>query len=284
MQFLVALIFAALLTFSSAAQAVPTDSFQSDGKTIAIEWFRTLPRPLDRPRGPLVIILHGSGGLDQSGGFFRDMATDFARRGRTAMIVHYFDQTGTKIASPEEMSKNFTTWMATIDQAITHGAKQPFVDPDNVSLLGHSLGAQLALHMAAKDCPGENLPSIPHKVRAIKPTPHKITVAPLPKPPPPKYNRVSAVVDMAGCFVFPIVGVLHMPPVLILHGEVDKVVPIGSEHALVADLKRIGVNYEEHIFPDGDHAFKNVPFDDLMNLSETFLAKNRNRKLHLPTD
>jgi carboxymethylenebutenolidase len=249
MHFIVSLLlFFALLTFAPGASAMSADSFQSDGKTIAIEWYRTQSTDESHARKPVVIILHGSGGVGGADGFFRSIATDFARRGRTALIVHYFDQTGTKAASPADMSKNFSIWIKTIDQALTHCARQPFVDADNMSILGHSLGAQLALHTAARD------------------------------------HRVSAVVDMAGCFVWPAGDIKTMPPVLILHGDADNVVPIAREKALVADLKRIGSHFEEHVFPDGDHAFSKVPFEELMSISEDFLIRNRSRKLHLPKD
>jgi predicted esterase len=125
--------------------------------------------------------------------------------------------------------------IGTVKDAIDFVEKQPGVDKMRISLLGHSLGAQLALHESATD------------------------------------QRVYAVIDMAGCFVLPTQTVRKMPPVLILHGTADSTVGLGRERAMVAVLKRCGAKYEEHLFKGADHGFGSVPFRTLMHSVLQFL-------------
>lgn len=207
-------------------------TFKSAGRTIKVEWFR--PNTADSPKS-VVLILHGSGGLEPEGGFFRQIATDIAKTGRGAVVVHYFDRSGISWASSAQMGAHFGEWMATIKDAITFIEKQPGMTTSGVTLLGHSLGAQLALHVAASD------------------------------------RRVNGVIDMAGCFVLPTKSISRMPPVLILHGTADKVVPLTRERATVTVMRATKSRYEEHILKGVDHAFNNVSLDTLERLMTAFL-------------
>jgi predicted alpha/beta-fold hydrolase len=98
MRFYLALLVALLVgTFNRVALAVPVESFQSNGKAIRLEWFPPLSQPNPKTKKPLLLILHGSGRLDDKGGFFRDIAAELAKRGHNTVVVHYFDQTGNKL-------------------------------------------------------------------------------------------------------------------------------------------------------------------------------------------
>ncbi len=225
---------------SDAAAARPKvkmsqTSFVCKGKTIAADWYYAEDRSQKKP---LIIILYGSGGL---GDFFVDLATHLCKSGSHVMVVHYFDQTGLTTASSAEMAQNFKLWLKTVDASIDYAASLPLVDSKNICLLGHSLGAQLALHTAARD------------------------------------SRVASVIDMAGCFVLPTAKIAKMPPVLILHGKLDKVVPVSREKSLIAVLERTGSKFEEHIFPKADHGFNNVDFKQIVSLCTNFLDKHRCR-------
>lgn len=220
-----------------AAYEVPaTTSFKSAGKQIKVEWFAPSKKETGK-RLPVVVILHGCGGIEDSGGFFRDLAAAIADHGRVAAIVHYMDRTGCKQMN-SGFGPYFGGWLETVGDAVSEIEKKPFADGKNISLLGHSLGAQLALQVAAKD------------------------------------KRVRSVVDMSGCFVLPTSKVTSMPPVLILHGKEDKVVPLTREKALVSVLKRVGAKYEEFIFPKADHVFNGVGFGDLVDKINNFLDRS----------
>jgi carboxymethylenebutenolidase len=223
---------------TNASVTIPTvattkrSAFNSSGKAIRTEWFIGAKGGASNPT---VLILPGSGGIEDSGGFFRDMAAALSASGRTVVIVHYMDRSGLTSASNAQMSAHFSQWLQTVHDAAKFVQQQPGVDPKRVSLLGHSLGAQLALHAAATD------PSL------------------------------QSVVDMSGCFVLPTKNITHMPPVLILHGGADRVVPMTREQQLVAVLKRCGSSYDEHIFKGADHAFQNQTEAGIFSVIERFL-------------
>jgi dienelactone hydrolase len=228
---LVAIACPAVATQESSGKKL---SFKSGGHTIRTEWF-----PSAKGNGsPTVLILHGSGGIEDSGGFFRDMAKDLSTAGSSVVIVHYMDRNGLSSATNAQMSADFSQWMQTIDDAVKFAKKQPGVDPKRIILLGHSLGAQLALHVAATD------------------------------------SSVAGVVVMAGCFVLSTKNITHMPPVLILQGSADRVVTLVREHRLITVLQRCGTKYDEHIFKGADHMFQSVPEAKLFPLIENFLAQH----------
>lgn len=210
-------------------------SFKSAGHSIRTEWFYSE----GGASTPTVIILPGSGGIEDKGGFFRNMASSLSQAGITAVIVHYMDRSGLRAADGAQMGAHFGQWLQTVNDAVKFVQTQPRVDSKRVSILGHSLGAQLALHAVASD------PSI------------------------------VSVVDMAGCFVLPTAKIAHMPPVLILHGNADRVVPLNRERQMVAVLRRVGAHYEEHILKNADHAFGSVTEAELLSLITSFLKSEK---------
>lgn len=214
-------------------QAVNHNTFMSAGHSIRTEWFYSAKSTSN----PTVIILPGSGGIEETGGFFRDMASSLSNCGINAVIVHYMDRSGIAYANNAQMGANFGKWLQTISDGIKFVQRQPGIDPKRVSILGHSLGAQLALHAVASN------------------------------------PAVISVVDMAGCFVLPTDKIARMPPVLILHGSADRVVPLSRERQLIAVLKRAGRQYQEHIFKNADHAFANVSEAELFSIISKFLKE-----------
>jgi carboxymethylenebutenolidase len=180
-------------------------------------------------------VLPGAGGIEPEGGFYRQLSASLTKAGATVVIVHYMDRSGLTQADNAQMSAHFAEWLDTIHASVDFVAKQLDCAHARIGLLGHSLGAQLALHEASSDL------------------------------------RVDSVIDMAGSFVRPTKGITHMPRVLILHGRADSVVPITREKLLVEVLKRTNSAFSEHIFPRSDHQFSNVTLDELSALMIKFL-------------
>ncbi len=210
------------------------NGFTSGSRHIRAEWFYAA----NAKERPVIILLHGSGGLGSgTGGFFRDLGAALSKKGYNAVIVRYMDQQKIDYATSSQMGKYFVPWLKTIHDAIDYVASNKSVDGKNVVLMGHSLGAQLALHEASSD------------------------------------PRVGSVVDMAGCFVLATSKITRMPPVLVLQGEADRVVTLNREKAMVTVLKRIQSPYEEHFYKKADHALSNVSFEELVNTTAAFLKK-----------
>jgi carboxymethylenebutenolidase len=153
------------------------------------------------------------------------------------VVLHYMDRQNITWANNAQMSSYFQQWIQTLHDAVDFVAAQPNVDASRISLMGHSLGAQLCFHEAANDA------------------------------------RIHSIVDMAGCFVLPTAKITRMPKVLILQGNADKVVTLKREGAMVAVLKRCHTTYYEHIFPGVDHMFDHVESATLVHLIVDFLKE-----------
>src|SRR5690242_15680389 len=150
-------------------------------------------RPAAVGRYPALLVLHGSGGVHD----FSSYAHSLANEGYAIFVPHYFDATGTKWASEGEIATHALTWATTIIDAISYAVAEPFVISDSIALIGFSLGGYLAIGVASQD------------------------------------ERVRAVVDFFGGLPAAIAPMIRrLPPVLILHGEADRVVPISEAHRL----------------------------------------------------
>ncbi len=226
-------------TAESAAIVESSDSFESHGKTIEVERFE----PQAPGKHPVVIVLHGSGGMHVGGFMFRQMARDLAARGYVAVLPHYFDRTGTTIADLKQMVERFKDWMETIGDATTYAASLPNADADRVALVGFSLGGYLSLSNATFD------------------------------------PRVKAVVEYFGGLPDPLADRAgKLPPTLILHGDADPIVPVSEARELEDRLKAHGIAYEMTIFPGAGHGFLNQTGRDASRQTIEFLGKHLGRQ------
>ena len=167
-------------------------SFESGGKDIRLDCF--LPAA-NGQRFPAVIGLHGSGGGHAS---MAAPASLLAEQGFAVYVLHYFDRTGnTEIDGIQTIFRHFPVWMKTLWDAVGFVARQPQVDPERIGLLGFSLGAYLALSASAID------------------------------------SRIQAVVEFFGGMPKEMrFFTRRLCPVLILHGEQDKTVPVEEAYHL----------------------------------------------------
>lgn len=184
---------------------------------------------------PAVIGLHGSGGIR---GSFGDPARLLASNGFAVFVPHYFERTGTGWASDPIIRQEFPTWMRTVRDAITYATSQPGVNHDRVGLLGFSLGGYLALSVASLD------------------------------------ERVQGVVEYFGGLPEEFCGTKRMPPVLILHGDADSVVPVREAERLESMLTALNVPHEKHIYRGVGHGFSGMAMVDSAQRTLRFLQKH----------
>lgn len=191
--------------------------------------------PTKAGRYPAVLALYGSGGMRE--GWADQPARLLAGQGYSVFLVHYFDRTGTVWADRDTTQKNFPVWMGTIGDAITFATQHASVDANRIGLLGFSLGAYLALSVASLE------------------------------------PRVKAVVDFFGGVPPELHGFMRMPPVLILHGEQDRIVPVSEAIQLQQLLQRSGTPYEMKLYPDAGHGFNGLQWLDAGQRTAQFLRK-----------
>jgi carboxymethylenebutenolidase len=208
-------------------------SFDSGGKDIRVDCF--LPAVEGR-RVPAVIGLHGSGG-----GHFGmlEPARLLAEQGFAVYVLHYFDRTGeVQIDGLATIARHFPAWMKTLWDAVSFVASQPEVDAERIGLLGFSLGAYLSLSAASID------------------------------------SRVRAVVEFFGGLPKEMKFFMRrLCPVLILHGEQDKTVPVAEAYHLQQLLEKRKIPYEIQIYPGAGHGFTGEMWRDAQVRSLAFLRK-----------
>jgi dienelactone hydrolase len=218
---------------NAAQPAVEADGFRFESGGKSIRVEEFLP---DRAgRCPTVFLLHGSGG---PGATLMDAARDLARHGYVAMVLHYFDLPGVQASSQENSDRYFISWMTLVGDAVKAAGKRPHVDSSRVGLLGYSLGGYLALEVGATN------------------------------------SDITAVVDYFGGMSTIISDKLErMPPTLLLHGQLDPVVPVGEARRLERLFTEKKVTFEIHVYPDETHGFTGAAADDARERTLRFLDK-----------
>jgi carboxymethylenebutenolidase len=236
-----ALALGATLTLGIATTArEPGEIVESDeivksrGKDIVVD----IVAPAAPGKYPAVVVLHGRGGVGEgkrSGS--HHAARDLASAGYVALVPHYF---GRNLPDPKNGRKNARShalWTRAVIDTISYAARRPDVNPRQIGLLGFSNGSWVSLSTAARD------------------------------------RRVSAVVEYYGGYpAWDEINPARLPPVLILHGDADRVVPVEEADKLEQVLKDAGVPYEMHIYPGADHGFRGADRDDALKRTLEFFA------------
>ena len=65
-----------------------------------------------------------------------------------------------------------------------------------------------------------------------------------------------------------------LPPVLILHGEEDRVVPVSEARRLERLMREQGLTSESHIYPGQGHTLTGEALADASRRARTFLRKH----------
>jgi carboxymethylenebutenolidase len=172
---------------------------------------------------PAVIILGGSAGWRP---FYAEIARNFADSGFVTLAVDYYAETGRDTTRVDRLMK-WPLWKATVRNAVEYLKASTFVSGQPIGLVGYSRGAFIAVAVAS---------SLP---------------------------EVKAVVDFFG-------GggaagdsleetARGFPPLLILHGEADNIVPVRFAYRLREVVIAEGGEVEMHIYTATGHAF-NAPW------------------------
>jgi carboxymethylenebutenolidase len=176
----------------------------------------------EKPR-PAVLILHGASGLTPGD---EQYASDLARAGMDAWLFSYYSPAdeevmhGTDRARRVEFfNKRFRDW-ATMISDIAGFALIQKGSSGHVGLLGLSNGGFLAVGTGAID------------------------------------QRIGALVVFYGGIARPIRGeITRLPPLLELHGDADRIIPVTQGRALVDRAKALGGEAEQIVYPGAGHGF-----------------------------
>jgi carboxymethylenebutenolidase len=208
------------------------DQYKSGDARVTIEYFA----PTARGKFPVVLLLHGSGGLDPgTADVFRAIGRDFAEKGYVVLIPHYFERTGHAVGQPFQ-AKEFMSWIEAVQDAIEFGVASGIVDADRIGMIGYSMGAHIAFYRGARD------------------------------------PRIKAIVSCAGDL--PVESKSKFPPVLILQGSEDRSNPLPQVKKFQEVLKANGTPYANHIYKGMGHNFDVDRWSDAARRAAAFFDKH----------
>jgi carboxymethylenebutenolidase len=177
-------------------------------------------------RRPAVIILHGQHGLVPFHGHCRHCAVVFAQAGIDAYVVEYYRGDDARRANDpdakrqkEFVASRVRDWshlISAVASDILAGKRAS----DKIGLLGFSQGGFLATAVAGQD----------RRIAALG-----VFYGGIP----------NAVRD----------DITHLPPLLALHGDADRRVPLAKGKALVDLAKGLGQPAEIVVYPGASHGF-----------------------------
>jgi dienelactone hydrolase len=166
--------------------------------------------------------------------FYRQQAELFAAKGYTVLVPHYFDASGSSMPNDQ----NYVTWVQVVSDLIHECEKSPKWSNRKIALLGFSLGASVALAAGSQQV------------------------------------SVGAIADWYGSLPDEFLNKLKgMPPLLILHGNRDEIIPIINGQQLVRLCGIAKFACESHFYADQGHGFNGKALEDADNRTLDFFSR-----------
>jgi dipeptidyl aminopeptidase/acylaminoacyl peptidase len=259
---LTATLLSVLLVAVGCASSVPTldaaeckeVTYDSDGAPVQAVLCHPAGEQADLPA---VIYLHGAGaeyvppgfpvGLEEMMpvGVYRDLAEE----GFVSLGIFYFSQIPEAGENPDTYDASFRedlpelipSWKRIIKDGLAFLKSQPEVADDRIALAGWSLGGRLALLCAAE---------VP-EYKAVLVLSGYISDA----------DNLDATAD-------------GLPPVLILHGDLDAQAYVANAYEIRNLLEEAGVPHELVVIPGGDHLWRDEQGEEGFERMIQFLKEN----------
>ena len=228
----VVLAVACAICLGRSPGAMAGATFRSGTDDYAIERF---PAKADTTKRKVVVLVHGTDGLQRFGGQLRSFAASLAALGYLVALPNYFgkDDTAQKNGSPDQEVQRLA-------DAIKWAAGQPDADRGHVGLIGYSLGSALALRYSE-----------------MNPTTVQVVVDNY-GPTDSSDPRMSTTLGSTWKIVE---DAPKLPPTLILHNQKDLIVDIHvHSEPLIAALRKAKVESDFISYDDGDRAVAFHPF------------------------
>ena len=207
-----------------AAHSAPGEEFKvsSGGDSLSVSRYAAA----GSERRPAVIALHGARGIEIRAGAYERYADALTARGIDTYFLRYMTpadkaaltSTSHEIREAYETTR-FDGWADTVAATVT-AVLDRSDSSGRIGLLGFSLGSYIAAEAAARD------------------------------------TRIAALAVLYGGMPQAMTAkVKHLPPLIALHGEADRSVPISEGRQLVALGKSVGAETEFVPYPGKAHGF-----------------------------
>lgn len=165
---------------------------------------------------PAVLLLHGAGGFDRRLKEYFAYASTLANAGIDAYLVYYYSAAD---EAGYDFELRYPAWAKLVDDLADHLRAQPQSN-GKVGLVGFSNGGILASGAVALD------------------------------------SDIAAAVIYYGTPPWPLrAPVRRYPPLLILHGDADTVIPVTAGRQLAKDAEATGAKVDLVIYPGEAHGF-----------------------------
>ena len=217
-----ALAGACLALCFSAAGTWAADSGQkielkASERMVHVTYFRA---PGDAKR-PAVLLLHGAGGFDGQSDAYEQYCAALNQAGMDAYLVYYYspaDESDMR-RDGDTFGRRYPAWAKLVDD-LADGLLKTADSNGKVGLVGFSNGAILASGAAARD------------------------------------DKIAAAVIYYGGAPWVTLGpVNHFPPLLIMHGDADRIIPVREAHMLADFAQQFGAKVDLVIYPGESHGF-----------------------------
>ena len=279
---LIAVLFTSVAYAQDSAVYTQTEIIYGRKDGMALTMFRLQPKENAKGKA-LISLVSGNwiSNLSMSPGFIRRSA-NYVKAGYTVFVVMHGSQPRYTIADETEDIRRAVRF-------IRYNAKEYSIDADHIGITGSSSGGHLSLMTAlADDKVNPNARDLTDRVSS------RVQAAAVFFPPTDFLNwgkantglnkEAIARAGVAGAFAFkkqnettkvyePITDEATLlklgmemspinivssddPPVFIVHGDADPVVPLQQSQSLVAKLKEAGVKTELVIKPGGGHGWR----------------------------
>jgi carboxymethylenebutenolidase len=199
-----------------------------------------LAAPGEAPR-PAVLILHGRQGIAPFAAAYTRYADDLAAAGIDAWLISYYSPDDAQAMRAPDRDKQIALlhtrirdWMKTVEDVASFALAQK-LGSGRIALLGFSNGGYIAVGAAAAD------------------------------------PRFAAIVVFYGGILDSIeADISRLPPLLALHGDADRNVPVDKGRELVDRAKALGGDAELIVYPGAGHGFD---FDEQSNMARGARAR-----------
>jgi carboxymethylenebutenolidase len=192
---------------------------------------------------PAVLLLHGANGFESQIAGYNNYASELATHGIDAYLVYYYSDTDEQNMSGgnDVFVKRYSAWTRLIGD-VAGDVLRNSDSNGKIGLVGFSNGGTLAGGTAARD------------------------------------PRITAAVIYYGTSPFPMdAPVNRFPPLLILHGDADTIIPVEQGQHLAQFAKELGASAELVIYPGERHGFgarlQTANGTDALNRTIAFLTQ-----------
>jgi dienelactone hydrolase len=235
------MLFACVVSGVAAAAKIQGKkmTLPSAERQVAVVQFKV---PGTDPR-PSVLLLHGAGGFDRRIAEYNRYASTLANQGMDAYLIYYYSDMDEKFMSNgvDIFEQRYPVWAKTVGELAEYLEKQKDSN-GKAGIIGFSNGGILATGASTLD------------------------------------PKITAAVIYYGTEPWPLgTPAKRFPPLLVLHGDADQVIPVENGRQLATLAKKLGGSVDLVIYPGESHGFgadfskKNAT--DALNRSIAFLRK-----------